>query len=786
MIKLKNICKKTLSYIASRKLLKYFIITILLFIPTGAILTNKFFNNNKEEIQQQVSDNKDKSKNVTSATIKTDVKKDDNISRHTLSDGFEELSETNSQNNNSSNNTNNSTKPSIIIDKSSLSGIDIEILEGYEFNPKKDLKLKATDKNGSDISDSIIIDKNTVNTINPGTYTVGASVRLSDGQKKEKEFTVSVKGTRLDVALESFKPAKESTKKGEKIVFDLDLNVSKNHVTPTLAMVNGKEYTLYKGEERIFDKLANKKRYKVIINASDIAGMQRFNLEHVKMSNGSWISLGENIANVEVLKDVASVKNFTYEEQSRYKRVKAKFNLEDIDNTASNLKLEFYKNNELVKTEMLDKKSGYEVYLPTTSNGKYDFKILADVNLTQGIVKNNVSKEAIFTTTLSVSNINQSSLTGKNAEIIQGDNFDPVKDLSLKATDFDGEDITDKIVVEDNNLNTNVVGKQSVSAYVVNKRNQKYSKEFYVNINPIAEVTEFNPIKDEFKLNEKVSFEIKLKMKRDNVVADKAIIDGEVVNLVPDKFKNILGDIKTYSAELNKVSNEGNKKYSLSKIVMKDGKEFTLKKDTNVKVLNSDETLDSQDKPALARMLFNNNNDSSNRVKSSRSNGTISGNDTETIVHNVKVNGTVTKSDGSTPAGKIQVELPTAMVFSVDQKGNFSSGTYTVSNKSSVGISVYVSEFRSTTNSGITVKPINEGISSLDRSNLHLALVGNGGKYVDLGGPITDSKEVLDLKPSESSIIQLLGESGKAEGQEVDNNGAKEDFTLVFKIKKKN
>ncbi len=231
---------------------------------------------------------------------------------------------------------------------------------------------------------------------------------------------------------------------------------------------------------------------------------------------------------------------------------------------------------------------------------KKEYLILADVNLTQGIAKNNISKEAIFTTTVSVSNINQSSLIGKNADIIQGDNFDPVKDLSLKATDFDGEDITDKIVVEDNNINTNVVGKQSVTAYVVNKRNQKYRKEFYVNINPIAEVIEFNPIKDEFELNEKVSFEIKLKMERDDVVADKAIINGEVVNLVPDKLKNILGNIKTYSAELNKkVSNEGNKKYSLSKIVMKDGKEFTLKKDTNVKVLNSDVILDSQDKPGV-------------------------------------------------------------------------------------------------------------------------------------------------------------------------------------------
>ena len=787
MIKLKNICKRTLSYIASRKLLKYSIIIILLFIPTGAVLTNKFFNNNKEKIQQQVSDTKDKSKNVTSGNIKTDVKKDNNISRHTLSDGFESLSETNSSNKPSSNKTNSASNTSSRMDKSSLSGIDLDILEGHEFNPKKDLKLKATDKNGSDISDNIIIEKNTVNTTNPGNYTVRASVRLSDGQKKEKEFTVAVKETRLDVALESFKPVKEMAKKGEKIVFDLDLNVSKNHVTPTLAMINGKEYTLYKGEERIFDKLTNKKRYKVIINASDIAGVQQFNLEHVKMSNGSWISLGENIANVEVLKEVASVKNFTYEEQSIYKRVKAKFNLEDIDNTASNLKLEFYKDNELVKTEILDKKSEYEVYLPTTSNGKYDFKVLADINLTQGIAKNNASKKAIFTTTLSVSNINQSSLIGKDAEIVQGDKFNPVKDLSLKATDFDGENITDKIVVEDNNLDTNIVGKQNISVYVVNKRNQKYSKQFNVTVKPIAEVIEFNPTKDEFGLDENVSFEVKLKFERNNAVADKAIINGEVVNLVPDKFKNSFGNIKTYSAELNGESNYDNKKYSLSKIIMKDGKEFTLNKDTIVKVLNSDVYIDSQDEPSLSRMLFSNNNTSNHKMISSRFNGTVSGNDTETIVHNVKVSGTVTKSDGNSPAGKIQVELPTAMAFTVDQNGNFNSATYTVSNKSSVGISVSVSEFRDTNqNSGITVKPISEDISSLDRSNLHLALVGNNGKYVDLGDTITDSKELLDVKASNSSIIQLLGESGKAEVQEVDDNGAKEDFTLVFKIKKKN
>ena len=441
MKKIKSNLKKILTYVASTRSLKYSLIIIILLIPSGVILTNKFFNN-KEITKQELSESKDnktdKKKNIATGAIKTDAVAAQETSTYKLSDGYTEASKSgnfgSSSSSNSNNTVNSSSNTTINKDKSLLSGIDLEILEGHEFNPKKDLNLKAIDKDGRNISDNIIIEKNTVNTKTPGIYTVIASVRLSDGQKKEKEFTVTVKETRLDVALESFKPAKESAKKGEKIVFDLDLNVSKNHVTPrTLAMVNGEEYTLYKGEERIFDKLANKKRYKVIINASDIAGIHQFNLEHVKMSNGSWISLGKNIANVEVLKEIASVKNFTYEEQSLSERVKAKFNLEDVDNTASNLKLEFYKDNELVKTEILDKKSDYEVYLPTTSNGKYDFKILADVNLTQGIAKNNTSKETIFTTIVSVSNINQSSLTGKNAEIIQGDNFDPGKRLIFKS-----------------------------------------------------------------------------------------------------------------------------------------------------------------------------------------------------------------------------------------------------------------------------------------------------------------------------------------------------------------
>ena len=204
MENLKNICKGTLSYIASRRLLRYsIIIIILILLPTGAILTNKYLNikeNNIQEIEEAVSDTKQSDKDVAKGTINTDIMGSTEYSKHTLSDGFSTLpdDDTSSSSGSNKNNTSSSTSSNISqnIDKSSITGINLEILEGHEFNPKKDLKLKATDKDGSNISDNIIIEKNTVNTTVPGIYSVKASVKLSNGQTKEKEFTVTVKETR--------------------------------------------------------------------------------------------------------------------------------------------------------------------------------------------------------------------------------------------------------------------------------------------------------------------------------------------------------------------------------------------------------------------------------------------------------------------------------------------------------------------------------------------------------------------------------------------------------------
>ena len=496
MNKLKSTFKKTLSYIVARRSLRYsaiIIIIIMGLLPTVYILNNKYFDNKKNTIEKVEDDLKNlnsKDKNITKGTINTDAVLDKEISKHTLKGGFSTLSENSSSSNNSSNSSssnkvspNISQNTSININKSSINGIDLEILEGAEFNAKKDLKLKATDEDGSNISDRIIIEKNNVNTTVPGIYTVKASVKLSNGQSKEKEFTVTVKETRLDISLESFKTAKQNIKKGEKIGFEVDFKVSKNHIKPIAVMLNGQEQPLYEGNQNIINRLINKKNYKLFVDASNTAGEYEYNLEYVKMSNGSWISLGQNITTINVLKQEASINSFNYKEESENKKVNITFNLEDLDNSASNIRLELSKDDNLLEKINLDKMVNYSIDLSINSNGIYNLKILSDINLNQNISEESIllNKE-IFSTKIRVSYIDQTSITGNDIEITKGQDFDAVRDLNLKAIDSDGEDITSKIEVNNQDIDVNKLGQQIIAASITNKNGKICTKEFKVTV----------------------------------------------------------------------------------------------------------------------------------------------------------------------------------------------------------------------------------------------------------------------------------------------------------------
>lgn len=166
----------------------------------------------------------------------------------------------------------------------------------------------------------------------------------------------------------------------------------------------------------------------------------------------------------------------------------------------------------------------------------------------------------------------------------------------------------------------------------------------------------------------------------------------------------------------------------------------------------------------------------------------------------VTVTGSVKSSTGIAPQGKLEVELPVSMEFSVDQNGTFNGTSYNVTNKSQSNIGVSVANFSETNaQGGINILPISskDTIAAKGRENVIMALVGDNNQYVDLGNfNANKGTEILTVKGNNGvGTIELTGLAGKAAigtdsphtpANGVDDNaGVAETFKLVFQITKK-
>ncbi len=167
--------------------------------------------------------------------------------------------------------------------------------------------------------------------------------------------------------------------------------------------------------------------------------------------------------------------------------------------------------------------------------------------------------------------------------------------------------------------------------------------------------------------------------------------------------------------------------------------------------------------------------------------------DTQKYTQNVKVSGSVNKGDGTAAEGRIEVELPTTLSFSVDKKGNVQGADYEVTNYSSVPVVVAVHSFSDTTpNAGITIKesgsltPDTDKRSTVALSLLGTPVIGGGQTSVDLASiNEQDGDDILQVDSNGSKgIINLVGIAGKkADPDDVDKNGAQDTFNLVFKVR---
>lgn len=337
---------------------------------------------------------------ITASAIKSgfdsftpsEVPKDDTTtetstySNNTLNNGsssnnyyVEEKPSSNNSNNTSSSNDNEKfeNKKEEFIDKSSFIGKDLMIYEGDKFDPLKNLKLSATDIDGSNITNKIVITENTVDTYKPGLYTVKANVQLSDNTKLEKDFLVRVETTALELAVVSLETESDIVKKKEEVNIDFDVKSSKDYIYVEKVIVNGKEYNATRKLTRSLFSKSDK--YSTVVQAPEIAGINNLTLETIIMSDGTEVAINQSVA-IEVLPEEPTVDDLVVDGNIEDDNINidAEFTIKDIDNTLESGKVILYdENNEIIR----------EDYVKTNELVKLKYNLLEEKVYTLKVLK---------------------------------------------------------------------------------------------------------------------------------------------------------------------------------------------------------------------------------------------------------------------------------------------------------------------------------------------------------------------------------------------------------------
>lgn len=308
----------------------------------------------------------------------------DNFTPNNNSSASNNTSSTNNSTSNSTSgsNSNSSTnKEENFVDRSAFSGQDVIISEGQPFNPMNVLQLSATDIDGKNITNSIVIQENNVDIYKPGVYNVKAYIELKNNVKLNKKFVVRVEPTVLDLAVNNVETSKIKLQKSEKYNMNFDVYSSKSYLDVEKVVINKEEYSVNK----IYEE--NTEKYEVNLQASHKAGTTTLKLQKVIMSDGTVVDIDKKI-NVEVLKEDAYLTNVVVEDKSSdIGKIKVGFQLMDIDDTIKDPKIHIYneKNELVVEKEFKESNTFPYTKVSTTMNvdksGTYTVKVIAIKNI---------------------------------------------------------------------------------------------------------------------------------------------------------------------------------------------------------------------------------------------------------------------------------------------------------------------------------------------------------------------------------------------------------------------
>ena len=332
------------------------------------------------------------------------------------------IANNNNNNSNSNNNSNNSTnevnnnnnnsdedKKEDVLDRSSFNGKDVMVSEGEPFNPMNALQLAATDINGKNITNKIVITENNVDTYKPGLYTVKANVTLSNENTLEKEFLVRVEPTILNLAVNDLKISKDVLEKNEHFNLTFAVKSSKSYLEVASVNINNEDYVVNKTSSSSFFRTSNK--YEVDLVAPSKAGTEKIEIKSVTMSDGTIVDINKSV-NVEILKEEARiidavVKNITSEDEDMF----LEYNLEDVDNVLNEAFLYLYDENDvLIQQEKLEKNNKSSINLNINENGKYKVQIKGYYKTDINTRNDFYNEKELFTQDLEINKFNGNNI----------------------------------------------------------------------------------------------------------------------------------------------------------------------------------------------------------------------------------------------------------------------------------------------------------------------------------------------------------------------------------------
>lgn len=251
-----------------------------------------------------------------------------------------------------------------------------------------------------------------------------------------------------------------------------------------------------------------------------------------------------------------------------------------------------------------DTKNGYDSYTPSSSssNSSNTSNNTSSSNTSSSSSSNNNSSSNNANDNSNSNNSNgnnsnkqeetvdKSAFNGKDAIISEGQPFNPMNALQLYACDITGENITNSIVITENNVDIYKPGVYNVKASIALKNGKTLDKKFAVRVEPTVldlAVNDVKASKTELKKEEDYTMNFAVSSSKSYIDVEKVVINKkeyEVSKIIED-------EIERYSVNLMAPNKAGYESLKLQKVIMSDKTVVDIDKTVNINVLKEDATL---------------------------------------------------------------------------------------------------------------------------------------------------------------------------------------------------